>query len=98
MVQDCPACLLAGSNVCLLVCLQYFAHHGVEAHLLALPTCEQNKELELVTTIADALEDFKINRWGHAACRSTAVSTVQAQPTSACAQCCGEKTVIQQTS
>jgi hypothetical protein len=64
MVQDCPACLLAGSSVCLLVCPQYFAHHGVEAHLLALPTCEQNKELELVTTIADALEDFKINRWG----------------------------------
>lgn len=42
--------------------LQYFEHHGVEAHLLALPTCEQNKELELVTAIADALEDFKINR------------------------------------
>lgn len=62
MVQDCPARWL--NSVCLLVCLQYFAHHGVEAHLLALPTCEQNKELELVTTIADALEDFKINRWG----------------------------------
>lgn len=44
--------------------LQYFEHHGVEVHLLALPTCEQNKELELVTAIADALEDFKINRWG----------------------------------
>jgi hypothetical protein len=42
--------------------LQYFAHHGVEAHLLPLPTCEQNKELELVTAIADALEAFKINR------------------------------------
>lgn len=36
----------------------------MEARLLPLPTCEQNKELELVTAIAEALEDFKINRWG----------------------------------
>lgn len=43
---------------------QYFAHHGVEAHLLALPTCEQNKELHLVTEIAEALEEFKVNRYG----------------------------------
>jgi hypothetical protein len=41
---------------------QYFTHHGVEAHLLVLPTCEQNKELELVTAIAEELEVFKINR------------------------------------
>lgn len=42
--------------------VQYFEHHGVEAFLLPLPTCEVNKELELVTIIADALEQFKINR------------------------------------
>jgi hypothetical protein len=34
----------------------------VEYRLLVLPACEENKELELVTTIADGIEDFKINR------------------------------------
>lgn len=42
--------------------LQYFEYHGVEYKLLILPTCEENKELHLVTTIAEAIEDFKINR------------------------------------
>jgi 3-dehydroquinate synthase len=41
---------------------QYFEHHGVEYKLLVLPTCEENKELHLVTTIAEAIEEFKINR------------------------------------
>jgi hypothetical protein len=34
----------------------------VEYRLLRLPTCEENKHLGLVTAIADAIEDFKINR------------------------------------
>lgn len=45
-----------------LLLLQYFEHHAVEVHFLPLPTCEHNKELELVTAIAEALENFKINR------------------------------------
>lgn len=43
---------------------QYFAHHGVEAQLLPLPTCEENKHFGLVEQIAEAIEGFKINRWG----------------------------------
>jgi hypothetical protein len=35
----------------------------VEYKLLVLPTCEENKELHLVTAIAEAIEEFKINRW-----------------------------------
>lgn len=34
----------------------------MEYKLLVLPTCEENKELHLVTTIAEAIEEFKINR------------------------------------
>uniref|UniRef100_A0A383V683 Uncharacterized protein n=1 Tax=Tetradesmus obliquus TaxID=3088 RepID=A0A383V683_TETOB len=40
----------------------YFAHHGVEAQLLPLPTCEENKHFGLVEQIAEAIEGFKINR------------------------------------
>lgn len=62
--KPCPC-----TRCCCVCCpLQYFEHHGVEAHLLALPTCEHNKELELVTAIADELEEFKINRWGGGSC------------------------------
>lgn len=42
--------------------LQYFAAHGVEHRLLVLPTCEANKDFGLVEAIAQAMEDFKINR------------------------------------
>eukprot|EP00775_Hariotina_reticulata_P007120 gene7119-7334_t len=41
---------------------KYFQHHGVEVHLMPLPTREENKEFDLVFKIAEALEDFKLNR------------------------------------
>jgi 3-dehydroquinate synthase len=41
---------------------QYFEAKGVAYKVLALPTREANKEFDLVFAVADALEDFGINR------------------------------------
>ena len=46
------------------LCAQYFAAHGVECAILALPTNEANKGFELVFEIARHLEEFKLNRYG----------------------------------
>lgn len=59
-----PAALRGGCRHSPHARAQYFAHHGVEACLLVLPTCEENKELRLVTAIADGVEAFRINRCG----------------------------------
>jgi 3-dehydroquinate synthase len=40
----------------------YFAHHGMEYEILALPTNEANKSFELVFEVAAALEKFGLNR------------------------------------
>ena len=42
--------------------VQYFAHHGFEFELLALPTNEGNKSFDIVFKIAEELERFGINR------------------------------------
>ena len=40
----------------------YFEHHGVTTKLLVLPTTEENKNMELVLKIAEAIHDLGIDR------------------------------------
>ena len=40
----------------------YFAHHDVETRLLVLPTTEENKNMDMVLTIAEAIHDLGIDR------------------------------------
>tara|TARA_B110001452_G_scaffold172832_1_gene144821 strand:+ start:732 stop:1949 length:1218 start_codon:yes stop_codon:yes gene_type:complete len=40
----------------------YFEHHGVETRLLVLPTTEENKNMDLVLQIAEAIHDLGIDR------------------------------------
>lgn len=47
----------------------------MEYKLLVLPTCEENKELHLVTTIAEAIEEFKINRCVYVCVRGGGLKT-----------------------
>merc|ERR1719502_2109747 len=40
----------------------YFAHHGVKTKLLVLPTTEENKNMDMVLTIAEAIHDLGLDR------------------------------------
>merc|ERR1711871_1772852 len=40
----------------------YFAHHQVETRLLVLPTTEENKNMDMVLKIAEAIHDLGIDR------------------------------------
>lgn len=40
----------------------YFEHHGVDMKLLVLPTTEENKDMEMVLTIAEAIHDLGVDR------------------------------------
>jgi len=40
----------------------YFAHHNVEMRMLVLPTTEENKDMDMVLTIAEAVHDLGIDR------------------------------------
>jgi len=40
----------------------YFAHYGVQTRLLVLPTTEENKNMDMVLTIAEAIHDLGIDR------------------------------------
>lgn len=40
----------------------YFAHYGVQMKLLVLPTTEENKDMEMVLTIAEAIHDLGVDR------------------------------------
>merc|ERR1712023_224363 len=40
----------------------YFEHHGVQMRLLVLPTTEENKDMDMVLTIAEAIHELGIDR------------------------------------
>jgi len=40
----------------------YFEHHNVETRLLVLPTTEENKDMDMVLQIAEAIHDLGIDR------------------------------------
>merc|ERR1712023_497854 len=40
----------------------YFEHHGVQMRLLVLPTTEENKDMDMVLTIAEAIHTLGIDR------------------------------------
>merc|ERR1719231_1673753 len=40
----------------------YFAHHDVTTKLLVLPTTEENKNMEMVLTIAEAIHELGVDR------------------------------------
>eukprot|EP00892_Ulva_mutabilis_P009622 jgi/Ulvmu1/7031/UM033_0090.1 len=40
----------------------YFAAHNADAHFLVLPTCEDNKNFDLVFRVAEEIEKVKLNR------------------------------------
>lgn len=40
----------------------YFAAHDADLHLLVLPMCEDNKNFDLVFTVAEEIEKVKLNR------------------------------------
>ena len=39
----------------------YFRHHDVETRLLVLPTTEENKDMDMVLTIAEAIHDLGLS-------------------------------------
>ena len=41
---------------------EYFAHHNVLTKLLVLPTTEENKDMDMVLTIAEAIHELGIDR------------------------------------
>merc|ERR1712023_243018 len=40
----------------------YFEHHGVQMRLLVLPTTEENKDMDMVLTIAEEIHELGIDR------------------------------------
>jgi hypothetical protein len=42
--------------------VQYFNHHSVEHCIISLPTWEENKDMDLLLRVEEAIENFKINR------------------------------------
>lgn len=41
---------------------KYFEAHNADLHLLVLPMCEENKNFDLVFTVAEEIEKVKLNR------------------------------------